>query len=195
MRRWMQVMMLAAIFSGLVMAEEYSVKEVQKIGAKISKEVQKTLKHKLKKAKKKGGLEAMAKYCAEESLKDIDAIRQKYGKELGVRRVSLGYRNSKNAPKADEAKMLEALDLLVKANAFLPKTIVQAHEDGSYKVYAPITLNSRTCKKCHGDKESIDPKIVKYFASKYKDDKGYGFHSGDLRGAIVVTFPAPKEEE
>jgi len=155
MRRWMQVMMLAAIFSGLVMAEEYSVKEVQKIGAKISKEVQKTLKHKLKKAKKKGGLEAMAKYCAEESLKDIDAIRQKYGKELGVRRVSLGYRNSKNAPKADEAKMLEALDLLVKANAFLPKTIVQAHEDGSYKVYAPITL----------------------------------------RGAIVVTFPAPKEEE
>ena len=195
MRRWMQALLVGALFCVGAAAQEYSVKEVQKIGGKISKEVQKTLKRKLKQAKKSGGLEAMAEYCAEKSLTDIDAIRRKYGKELSVRRVSLGHRNPKNAPKADEKKMLEAMDLLVKANAFLPKTIVQAHEDGSYKVYAPITLNSRTCKKCHGDKESIDPKIVKYFASKYKDDKGYGFHSGDLRGAIVVTFPAPKEEE
>jgi len=192
----MQAALLALLFAGMVQAEEYSVKQVQEIGGKIAKEIQKTLKHKLKKAKKKGGIEAMAEYCAEKSLKDIDAIRQKYDKGLTVRRVSLGHRNPKNAPKSeDEEKMLKALDLLVKANAFLPKTIVQAHEDGSYKLYAPITLNSRTCKKCHGDKESIDPKIVKYFASKYKDDKGYGFHSGDLRGAIVVTFPPPKEDE
>jgi len=195
MKRWMQVILLSTLFSGLLIAEEYSVKQVEEIGGKISKEIQKTLKHKLKKAKKKGGIEAMAEYCAEESLKDIDAIRKKYGKDLRVRRVSLGHRNPKNAPKKDEEKMLKALDLLVKANAFLPKTIVQAHEDGSYKLYAPITLNSRTCKKCHGDKDTIDPKIVKYFASKYKDDKGYGFHSGDLRGAIVVEFPAPKEDE
>ncbi|WP_456323857.1 Tll0287-like domain-containing protein [Hydrogenimonas sp.] len=196
MKRGIRLLLLSMIFSGLVaMAEDYSVKQVEKVGGKIAKKIQKTLKHKLKKAKKRGGLEAMAKYCAEESLKDIDAIRRKYGKELSVKRVSLRPRNPKNAPKKDEEKILEALDYLVKANAFLPKTIVQAHEDGSYKLYAPITLNSRTCKKCHGDRAAVDPKIVKYFASKYPDGKGYGYHTGDLRGAIVVAFPPPKEDE
>jgi len=195
MNLWMKVVLAASLCAMGVEAGEYTLKEVEQVGGKIAKEVQKTINRKLKKAKKRGGLEAMAEYCAEKSLKDIDAIRQKYGKDLSVRRVSLGNRNPKNAPKEDEKKMLEALDLLVKANAFLPKTIVQAHEDGSYKLYAPVTLNSRTCKKCHGDKEAVDPKIVKYFASKYKEDKAYGFHSGDLRGAIVVAFPPPKEDE
>jgi anaerobic ribonucleoside-triphosphate reductase len=195
MRRWTRLAMVVLLTTGLAQAQEYSVKQVEEIGGTIAKKIQKTLKRKLKQAKKKGGLEAMAEYCVEKSLRDIEAIRQKYGKDLQVKRVSLGNRNPKNAPSADEATMLKAIDMLVKANAFLPKTIVQAHEDGSYKLYAPITLNSRTCKKCHGDKEAIDPKIVKYFASKYKEDKGYGFHSGDLRGAIVVTFPAPKESE
>ena len=195
MRNGIRIFLAILIFSGMLNAQEYSLKQVQEIGGKIAKEIQKSLKHNLKKAKKKGGIEAMAEYCAEESSKDIEAIGKKYGKELRVKRVSIGHRNPKNAPKKDEEAMLKGLDMLVKANAFLPKTIVQAHEDGSYKLYAPITLNSRTCKKCHGDKDAVDPKIVKYFASKYKEDKGYGFHSGDLRGAIVVEFPAPKESD
>jgi len=195
MRKWGKVIGLSLLATSLVYGGEYTLKDVKKIGAKITKEVQKKLKHQLKKAKKHGGLEEMARYCAEESLKDIDAVRMKYGKDLRVRRISLGNRNPKNAPQKDEVDMLKAFDLMVKANAFLPKTVVQAHEDGSFKLYAPVTLNSRTCKKCHGDKEAVAPKIVKYFASKYRDDKGYGFHSGDLRGAIVVTFPASKEED
>jgi len=77
----------------------------------------------------------------------------------------------------------------------MPKSIIQAKEDGSFKLYSPIVMNSRYCKKCHGDKKLVDPKIRKIFEKKYPNDKAYGFQIGDLRGAVVVEFPATKSED
>ncbi|BDY12907.1 Tll0287-like domain-containing protein [Hydrogenimonas cancrithermarum] len=195
MRGLLRLLLFSVLIVGIAGATEYSLKDVEKIGGKIVKEIKKTMKRKLKKAKKSGGLEAMAEYCAENSFKDIEAIGEKYGIDLHVKRISFGNRNPKNAPKKDEEMMLKALDMMAKAGAFMPKTVVQAKEDGSFKLYAPLIMNSRACKKCHGDKAAIDPKIVNYFAKKYPQDRGYGFHSGDLRGAIVVEFPAPEDLE
>ena len=195
MAKYIKAWLLIVVLTISANAGEYSLKEVKKVGGEVAKEVRKKLKKGLREAKKSGGLEAMAKYCAEKSLKDIEAIEKKYGNGLHVKRISFGNRNPENVPKKDEEAMLKALDMMAKAGAFLPKTVVQAKEDGSFKLYAPITMNRRTCKKCHGDKVSIDPKIADYFAKKYLRDKGYGFRSCDLRGAIVVTFPAPQEHE
>lgn len=191
-----KVYLFLLFFLGIFLfAKEYTLKDVQDIGNKIVKEVKKTLKHKMRDAKKRGGLEAVAKYCMEESYEDIKKIEKKYGKDIHVKRVSLYYRNPKNKASKDEEKILKAFDLLVQAGAYMPKSIVQAKEDGGYKLYSPIVMTSRYCKNCHGDKKSVDPKIRKMFEKKYPDDKSYGFQTGDLRGAIVVEFPVTKSEE
>ncbi len=184
---------LPFLVTAFLFAKEYNLKEVQEIGNKVAKEVKKTLKHKVREAKKKGGLEAVAKYCMEESRKDIENIEKKY-QDIKVRRVSLHSRNSKNQAAKDEEDILRAFELLAKAGAYMPKSVVQADEEGGFKLYSPIVMNSRYCKKCHGDKSIVDPKLRKIFEKKYPNDKSYGFHIGDLRGAVVVEFPAPKSE-
>jgi len=67
---------LSILAVGTLLGKEYSVKEVQNIGEKVAKEVKKTLKKRVRDAKKKGGLEAVAKYCMEESHKDIEKFKK-----------------------------------------------------------------------------------------------------------------------
>jgi len=133
------------------------------------------------------GVLSAAIFCAEDSYNMIKQFNKELGYDIDLKRISFNNRNPKSHPLEDEEKILKAFDLIEKSDAFLPKEIVQYVGDDIYKVYFPATMSSKSCKVCHGLKETIDPKIKKLFRKKYKEEKAYGFKSGQIRGAVVVT--------
>lgn len=168
-------------------AQTFSLEDAKKIALKASKEVSSTLKKELKKAKKAKKTEGMANFCIDESVKIIEKIDKKYGNKISIKRISLNNRNDKSKALKDEINLLKAFDLIQKADAYAPKQIVQIVDDNSYKIYSPIQMKSRDCKKCHGLEKKIDKNSQKRFLKVYKNDRGYGHKSGEIRGAVVIT--------
>jgi hypothetical protein len=135
----------------------------------------------------KGGLLGGAKFCAFKSEAVLKKLSKDLGEDISIKRVSLRNRNPKSYPLKSEKAIVEALTMIEQSDAYLPKQITQVVGDGVYKIYMPATMSKRTCKKCHGAKNSIKPEVLSFLKEKYPDDKAYGFKAGEVRGAVVVT--------
>jgi hypothetical protein len=136
---------------------------------------------------KNEGVLSAARFCANKSLKEIKKLSGELGKDISIKRISLFNRNPDSYPKESEIGILKAFTLIERADAYLPKQIVQLVTEDTYKVYSASTMSSRTCKKCHGPKEKVNPEVQKLFEDKYPEDKAYGFKSGQVRGAVIIT--------
>jgi len=171
-----------------VSAEELSLEKVKELALKASSEVESVLKKELKKIKKNTGIKGMTDFCIDKSEKIINEIDEKYGSKISIKRVSLNNRNKNARVLESETNILKSFDLIQKADAYLPKQIVQIVDDNTYKVYSPIQMKSRDCKKCHGLEKNIDKESKLRFSKIYKNENGYGYKSGEVRGAVVVTI-------
>lgn len=169
-------------------AKEFSLDEVKEIASKASSQYNSKLKKELKKAKRADGTKGMTNFCIDDSMKILEGLNKKLGSKIDIKRVSLNNRNEKAKALESEKKILEAFDLIQKSDAYLPKQIVQIVDDNTYKVYSPIEMKSRDCKKCHGLEKKVDKESKKRFSQVYKNDKAYGYKSGDVRGAVVITI-------
>lgn len=169
-------------------AEELTLEKVKEIASKATKEFNSKLKKELKKAKRADGTKGMTNYCIDDSMKMLEKLDKKLGSKVSIKRISLNNRNEKSKALEDEIKILQSFDLIQKSDAYVPKQIVQIVDDNTYKVYSPIEMKSRDCKKCHGLEKKVDKESKKRFSQVYKNDKGYGHKSGDIRGAVVVTI-------
>jgi|GEM_PF-412120 len=138
------------------------------------------------KYQQEGALSA-AKFCAFESYSKIKEINEELGNKVSIKRVSFFNRNPSSFPQKDEVNILKAFDLIERSDAYMPKEIIQMVGYDIYKVYFPATMSSKTCKKCHAEKTMVNPKVQKIFEEKYPYDKAYGFKSGEVRGAVIVT--------
>lgn len=183
------------LISGLVLsyfcflnANELSFDEVKELALKASSEYESKLKKELKKAKRDSGLEGMTNFCIDESTKILEEIDKKYGSKVSIKRISLNNRNDKAKALEDETNILQSFDLIQKSDAYLPKQIVQIVDDNTYKVYSPIEMKSRDCRKCHGLEKKVDKDLKKRFFNVYKNNKAYGYKSGEVRGAVVVSI-------
>jgi hypothetical protein len=145
------------------------------------------MKQNVKSKFKEGGIEAAAKFCADESYEKIKELDKKLGKDISIKRVSLFNRNPESYPEKSEKSIVKAFTMIARSDAHLPKQIVQVVDYTTYKVYSPAVMASRNCKLCHGKKNKVDPKVQQLFEEKYPNDNAYGFGSGEVRGAIVVT--------
>ena len=47
------------------------------------------------------------------------------------------------------------------------------------------------CEACHGERESIDPDVLKTIEAFYPEDRATGFSEGDLRGWFWIEVGAP----
>ena len=83
-------------------------------------------------------------------------------------------------------KVLKAFELLEQSSTYL-KPITQVSGEDTYKVYFPVTLSGKTCKMCHGQKNEINPKVLKLIQKNYPQDKAINYLAGEIRGAVVVT--------
>jgi ABC-type transporter MlaC component len=162
------------LISGLILsisfssfAQEFTKESVQKLAHDVIKEYNSTLKKELKDAKK---------------------LNEKYAPKVSIKRISLNNRNEKAKADESEEKILKAFELIAKSDAYQPDEIVQVIDDNTFKVYSPITMNSRDCKKCHGVEKKVDKKSKDRFFEVYKNNNAYGYKSGDVRGAVVVTI-------
>ena len=172
----------------LVNAEELTLEKVKEVASKATLELNKKLKKELKKAKKADKTKGMTNFCINDSNKIIEEIDKKYGSKVSIKRVSLNNRNEKSKALENEVNILKAFDLIQKSDAYQPKQIVQVVDDNTYKVYSPIEMKSRDCKKCHGLESKVDKESKKRFSDVYKNDNAYGHKSGEIRGAVVITI-------
>lgn len=182
------ILLTGLIAVSFLSAKDLTLEHVEQVGEKHISYVQGKIKKELKKAKRKNGIEGMADFCMNESVKLIEAYDKKLGNKVLVKRISLNSRNDNAKAKKEEIKILKAFDLIQEADAYQPKQIVQIIDDNTYKVYAPIKMSSRDCKKCHGLDKRVKKDLKKQFLSKYKNENGYGYKSGEIRGAVVVTI-------
>ena len=183
--------LVASLFLSLLTfanAEELTLEKVKSIASKVSSEFNSNLKKELKKAKRADGTKGMTDFCIDDSMKILEGLNKKHGSKINIKRVSLNNRNEKSKALDDEIKILKAFDLIQKSDAYQPKQIVQIVDDNTYKVYSPIEMKSRDCKKCHGLEKKVDKESKKRFSQVYKNENGYGYKSGDIRGAVVITI-------
>jgi len=181
-------MIFAALFVTLSLsADPLSLEEVVSIGKKTTDDFHHRLGTSLHEHKKEGAV-AAAHFCIDSAGAVTEAFNKELASGIALRRISLKNRNPADAAGEDEVAILEALELLSKANAYLPEHIVQINAAGDYKYYRPITLSKRDCLACHGSAEGMNAELRTLFGEHYPDDKALDYNRGDLRGAFVVEF-------
>lgn len=183
-----KLFIIGLLFSTLIYAQELSLSQVTKMATDANSELVSQLKKGLKKAKRKDGLKAMGDFCVDDSKKIVEKLNKKLGNKISIKRISFNNRNKDAKVLENEKNILKAFELIQKSDAYEPKEIVQIIDDNSYKVYFPIKMKSRACKNCHGLDKKVDKDLKKRFFKVYKNNNGYGYKTGEIRGAVVVSI-------
>ncbi|MFN3603429.1 MAG: DUF3365 domain-containing protein [Leptonema sp. (in: bacteria)] len=132
----------------------------------------------------KKGLDGTISFCKVKSLELEKKYSEKYNRK--VYRISDKYRNPQHKPTEDEKKILEYwAKRLSEKQTIQPVYYVTGEKT---KVMKPIKTFANLCLQCHGDYESIDPKVREAIKKEYPDDKAFGYKLDDLRGAFVAEF-------
>ena len=97
-----------------------------------------------------------------------------------IRRTALKYRNEKNKPDATDTVVMERF----LASNDLKKPLVVEMSD-HYRVYKALP-SKPACLLCHGDVETISPKILKMIKETYPKDLATGFKLNEFRGTVVA---------
>jgi len=174
--------------SNLMASDKLTAGKAEKIGKKVSKDLLKTLGGNMKSHLKSEGLLGAAKFCNASAYELTQQVKNKYGQNVEVKRISLKYRNAANKPSEDEAKVLHALESLKEAKA-MPKFVLQKNKN-NFKFFKPLVIKKGVCLKCHGN---IEGKVSTFMKEHYPQDKATGYKMHDLRGAVVVTITKKKK--
>ena len=177
---------------------EQGVREARQISAELAEKVRGLLFQELE----KGGVTHAVRVCSELAQQMTQQFTGRTGHN--IRRVSLRYRNPKNAPDDYERRKLEQLDL-INLEKKLENDYFEVVKDQGRETlrYMKPLIVVPVCLTCHGPKENIPSEVRTILLEKYPDDRATGFLVGDVRGAISVkitltslaTPPSPKPHE
>ncbi len=170
--------------SSMLYAQEIP-QEIIDTGDKLSKTLLQQLGSKLKNEITTKGLISAAQFCNSNALILTEEVNLAQIEGQSVKRTSLKERNLANAPKPDEALVLQKMQKMLEAKK-LPPYIIEK-EGKVYKYYKPLVINKGVCLKCHGD-ISKNKELSDFMHEYYPDDKAIGYKMGDLRGAVVVEI-------
>ena len=154
-------------------------------GNKLSKTLLQQLGSKLKNEIKTNGLISAAQFCNNNALTLTEEVNLAQIEGQSVKRISLKERNLANAPKSDEAIVLQNMQKML-ASKTLPPYIIEK-EGKTYKYYKPLVINKGVCLKCHGD-ISKNKELSDFMHEYYPEDKAVCYKIDDLRGAILVEI-------
>ena len=115
------------------------------------------------------------------------AIQSELSRQSGanVRRTSLKFRNSANAPDEWET---EALDMFASSDQ---TEILETTASGMTRYMKAIPTGA-VCLACHG--EELAPEIKESLDTAYPHDRARGYSLGEIRGAFSITWPAPASD-
>ncbi len=142
------------------------------------------------------GVEGAIAFCQVEALPLTDQTAAALEGVKSLRRVGVRTRNPANEPDALDREVLQ--EFLRDWSAVNPpapqlRRAQSASGEKEIRFYRPIPVIV-SCLACHGDKQAMAPNVLAAIASRYPQDGATGFAEGDLRGAIVVTFPNVSSE-
>ncbi|MFA6196633.1 MAG: DUF3365 domain-containing protein [Sulfurimonas sp.] len=164
--------------------------ELQKtieIGESTSKLLIQTLGKNLKEHMSKGDVMGALKFCSDKAYALTGEVNSQLPHGVTSKRISLKNRNPANAPKENEAKILESFESLRDLNVAMPEYLVEKVANKTYKFYKPIMIADNACLECHG-KVSKDIDLQREITRVYPLDKAVDYKLNDLRGAVVVTI-------
>jgi len=161
------------IFLGLGFLHAQDKREIEGINA--IKLLGKTLKTQLKKELKadKSGVRAI-NFCANEAQVLTKEVNEQLEKGTSVRRTSLKYRNTLNAPDAKDKEVLKSIK----------GKVVFVESKDYIRVYKPVFIEP-VCLNCHGNTKQISEGIADVISKKYPQDLARAYGLGDLRGVMV----------
>lgn len=141
----------------------------------------------------RGGPAGAVRVCSEVAQEMTREFNRRSGHH--ARRVSVRYRNPKNAPDDYEQQVLMRMEV-ENRQKHLAKEYVQVMKEQNVEVlrYMRPLIVAPVCLNCHGPKGSMAPEIKRMLAEKYPEDRATGFQEGDLRGAISVKIVLNPEQ-
>jgi len=107
-----------------------------------------------------------------------------------VRRIALKERNPGAAPDGELRERLEQLAAAPLSADGKPAVMQWSSGSGSATrthYMRAIPMKEQPCAACHGT--AIAPDVQAKLAELYPADKATGFKPGDMRGAILVSWP------
>jgi hypothetical protein len=135
-----------------------------------------------------GGPKAAITACSTKAQAATQALSKDKG--VGIRRVSLRWRNPADQPDVHERRILETFER-AHAEKQLPGESVEFVTEGGIRqlrYMRPITI-APMCTSCHGQPGEVAPDVQAVLREQYPGDTATGYRVGDLRGAFSVTVP------
>lgn len=134
-----------------------------------------------------GGPGAAFSVCADTAQVLTESIAQRH--RLGIRRVSMRWRNALDAPDEYEAGVLQEFSRLLDSGELTDSTEHSATvTEGGARVFRylrPIRIQ-KPCLSCHG--RTLAPGISEMLLQYYPDDRATGYAPGQLRGAVSIRL-------
>jgi hypothetical protein len=165
---------------------EPALKQARQISSELTDKVRGLLLTELE----KGGYDGAVGVCSEVA----QNITQEFNRGTGrsVRRVSLGYRNTKDIPDAYESRALKRFDRQNREKRLASEYYEVIREQGrDYLRYLKPIVAGKMCLNCHGRSEQFPSHVTAVLKEKYPDDRATGYREGDLRGAVSVKIALP----
>jgi len=182
-----KILLTTILFTTITLSADIN-KELKTEAKQAFMKMGKTLQANMKKNMKEGGAIQASHFCTQEATNIENEVNKHYKKNIKVKRVSLKYRNQKNTPTADEAKVLQEIQSKVNNHQKVPKMIIKKISKNSYKVYKPIFIKKKVCLVCHGTEQAIDKNAYKIIKEKYPKDMAIDYKDGDFRGAFIAEI-------
>lgn len=162
--------------------------DVSAKSAALADRFQADLQGQLQAAIKAGGPVAAIGVCQQAAPAIAVSLSQESGAE--VRRIALKERNPGAAPDGELRERLEQLAAAPLSADGKPAVMQWSSGSGSdarTHYMRAIPMKEQPCAACHGT--AIAPDVQAKLAELYPADKATGFKPGDMRGAILVSWP------
>ena len=172
---------ITAAFAAAFAAEDPRLDDSRRLAAAL----QSGLGSRLQQALAEGGPVQAIGACRAEA----PAIAARLGDSSGARigRTALRVRNPANAPDAAARVVLDDFAHRLAAGEKGPIEDLRVLADGSVR-YMQAIVTQPLCLACHGT--AVAGPVRAALARHYPADEATGFSAGDLRGAIIVDWPA-----
>lgn len=102
--------------------------------------------------------------------------------KVNIRRTALKYRNPSNIPDPTDTVVMERF---LTSKNFKKPLVVEMPDH--YRVYKALDMK-QACTACHGDIETMSPKLVKMIDKLYPKDLATGLKLGEFRGTVVAEL-------
>jgi hypothetical protein len=182
------LLLLVLALQACTTAPDFDEAAAMEKGAAIANSSFQALSTALQAAMKQGGPVHAVEFCSLNALSLVDSLS--LVNKAHIRRTSDRWRALRDAPDAEELKVLRDLDRAWNEgkDGGTLKPIIKVGSD-SVAYYQPIFITSPICLKCHGKVgESLDSAAQASIAQLYTWDKAIGYSLGDLRGMWSIRW-------